>query len=339
MDPRDLRPLGRSGVAVSCLGLGGAAIGNLYAPVSDEDARATVLAAWREGVRYFDTAPLYGFGLSERRLGDALRAQPRDAWVLSTKVGRRLHASARREAGGFVDALPFEPRWDYSYDGTRRSLDDSLQRLGLERVDVALIHDIGALTHGAERHDERFKQALDGAYRALDELRAQGVLGAIGLGVNESEVCVELLGHADPDCFLLAGRYTLLEQTPLDGLLPLCAERGVSLVVGGPYNSGLLATARVEGGSYDYQRAPAGVVARAQAIERVCGAHGVALPAAALQFPLLHPQVAAVIPGARCAREMEENAARLRVPIPAALWADLCSEGLLHPGAPVEASA
>ncbi|MBW2282188.1 MAG: aldo/keto reductase, partial [Deltaproteobacteria bacterium] len=328
MDPGEQRPLGRSRVCVSRLGLGGAALGNLYAPVTDADARAAVDAAWRVGVRYFDTAPLYGFGLSERRLGDALR--PRDGAVVSTKVGRRLHPSPGREDGGFVDALPFEPRWDYSYDGARRSLDDSLQRLGLDHVDVALVHDIGALTHGPEQHAERFKQALDGAYRALDELRAQGVLGAIGLGVNESEVCAELLAHADPDCFLLAGRYTLLEQTPLDSLLPLCAERGVSLVVGGPYNSGLLAASPAAGGTYDYQRAPPEILARAQAIDRVCNAHGVALPAAALQFPLLHPQVAAVITGARSAREVEQNAERMRAPIPPALWADLREGGWLH---------
>jgi len=336
MDPAEQRALGASGVRVTRLGVGGAALGNLYAPVSDEDARATVAAAWREGVRYFDTAPLYGFGLSERRLGDALRGEIRGNLTLSSKVGRLLRPASPPPDAGFVDPLPFAPEYDYSYDGVMRSFEDSRQRLGLERIDVLLVHDIGARTHGAGAHPGLWKQLLDGGWRALAELRAAGVIGAAGLGVNEQEVCLELLAHADPDCFLLAGRYTLLEQSPLDALLPRCVERRVSLIVGGPYNSGLLARPEVAAGrSYDYHEAPAPVVARAQKIERVCGEHGVPLPVAALQFPLLHEAVASVIPGVRSEAELRENAERLRAPVPDALWRDLREASLLHPGAPV----
>lgn len=347
MDPGERRPLGRRGneatpagtPTVTRLGLGCAALGNLYAAVSDRDAADTVEAAFAEGVRFFDTAPLYGSGLSERRLGRALRRRPRDGFVLSTKVGRLLvprRGEARPDAA-FVDALPFEPVFDYGRDAVLRSFEESLARLGTERIDVLLLHDVGARTHGRE-HARVFRQAMEG-YRALDELRRQGRIGAIGLGVNEWEVCLEAFAHADLDCVLLAGRYTLLEQGALESFLPECEKRGVSVIVGGPYNSGLLAADPAPGATYDYHPAEGEVLERARRIRAVCAAHGVAIGAAALQFPLFHPAVAAVIPGARSAAEVRENAARLRAPIPAALWRDLSGEGLLHPAAPAGAPA
>jgi D-threo-aldose 1-dehydrogenase len=329
------RPLGRRGLRVTELGLGCAALGNLYAEVSDAQARASVEAALDVGVRFFDTAPLYGFGLSERRLGDALRTRERDEVVLETKAGRLLrpYPDGPETRGGFVRPLPFEPVYDYSWDGVLRSLEQSLQRLGVDRVDVLLLHDIGSLTHG-EAHADVLRTALDGGYRALDELRSAGTIGALGLGVNEWQVCLEFLANTDPDCFLLAGRYTLLEQTALERFLPECAARGIGVVCGGPYNSGLLASEPDEGSTYDYAPAPPDVLERARALQRVCASHGVPLAAAALRFPLLHPAVSAVIPGARSADEVRRNAGWLEQPIPDALWSDLVDQRLLHPEAP-----
>jgi D-threo-aldose 1-dehydrogenase len=330
------RALGGSGIEVTELGLGCAALGNLYSEVSDDEAAQTVACAFESGTRFFDTAPLYGYGLSERRLGDALRGYARDSWVLSTKVGRLLHP---RSGGAepddvFAGALPFDPVFDYSRDAVLRSLEDSLQRLGMTRVDVVLLHDVGRLTHGDEAHAETFRAAMEGGYRALDELRAAGTIAAVGMGVNEWEVCIEAMAHADLDCFLLAGRYTLLEQTALDRFLPACEKRGSSVIIGGPYNTGILASEPVEGATYDYEAVDAEVLSRARQVFRVCESHGVPLPAAALQFPLLHPAVCSVIPGARSPREIEQNVDYLKRDIPETLWSDLASEGLLHPEAP-----
>ncbi len=337
-----LRRLGRSAVELSALGFGAAAIGNLYRSTSDEQAELTVRAALEAGIRYFDTAPHYGFGLSEIRLGRALHGAG-DAVVVSTKVGRVLRpapgADLAQPRQGFVSPEPFESAFDYSYEGAQRALAASLKRLRRERIDVVLAHDIGRATHG-EEHARRWTEFLDGACRAMHEWREQGLVGAIGLGVNEWEICAEALRHADFDCFLLAGRYTLLEQSALDRLLPDCAARGVSLIVGGPYNSGILASGvRGDTAHYNYAAAPAAIVERVGRIEDICRAHGVPLAAAALQFPLAHPQVCSVIPGAASPEEVRQSLALLRTPIPAVLWTDLRQNGLLHAQAPVPPDA
>jgi D-threo-aldose 1-dehydrogenase len=333
--PLAARPLGRTGLPLTELGLGGAPLGNLFRRVADADAAAAVDAAFRAGVRYFDTAPLYGHGLSERRMGAALRGWPRDAYVLSTKVGRLLEPCAPGQAGGgaYVDVPPCRVVFDYSDDGALRSIEASLGRLGLERIDIVYIHDIDRFTHGADQ-PVRYRQAVDGAYRALARLRREGLVRAIGVGVNEWETCQQVAEEADVDVFLLAGRYSLLEQGALASFLPLCARRGIGVVVGGPFNSGILATGAVPGATYDYRPAPPAVRARVQALEDVCRAHGVPLAAAALQFPLAHPAVTAVIPGARAAAEVEANLHLLRHPVPAALWRDLKTAGLVRPDAP-----
>lgn len=325
--------------SLSRLGFGGAGLGGSGQAVSDAEAERILEAAWGAGVRYFDTAPYYGFGLSERRIGDFLRSKPRGSYVLSTKVGRRLRPWSGDVSGprcGFHTEMPFEPVYDYGRDGVMRSFEDSLQRLGLDRVDILLAHDLGALTHGPE-HEARMREFLDGGCRALDELRAQGVVGAVGLGVNETAVCEQAMRHARFDCFLLAGRYTLLEQAALDGFLPMCAEHGAEVVIGGPYNSGILAAGSRGGAraTYDYAAAPADLLRRVEAIEAVCDAFGVALPAAALQFVLAHPAIASVVPGATEAGHVSFAAEALGAPIPDAFWARLKAEGLLRDDAPV----
>jgi len=318
------------------MGFGGAALGNLFQQVEEDAARSAVRAAYAAGIRFFDTAPFYGYGLSERRIGDALRPFPRDSYVLSSKVGRRLVPRGRspKQDDGYVDTLPFEPVYDYSYDGVRRSVEDSLQRIGTDRIDVLLIHDIGALTHGAAAHPELFRAAMTGGARALEELRRQGLVGAIGLGVNEWQVCLEAMREADFDCFLLAGRYTLLEQEALETFLPECGRRRISIILGGPFNSGILASGAVAGATYDYRPAPPDILDRVRRIEAICTAHGVPLAAAALQFPLHHPAVASVIPGARTTAEVTANLALLRHPIPPRLWQELKAAGLMRTDAP-----
>jgi len=325
-----VRRLGRTAVDVTVLGFGAAALGNLYRAVPDDAAAETVRAALDGGIAYVDTAPHYGQGLSERRLGAVL---PRPT-ALSTKIGRVLKPVPAPPPGterhGFVDGDPFEPYFDYSYDGVRRSFEASLKRLGRDQVDILLAHDLGVDTHGDEAGGH-MKAFLDGGYRAMIELKAEGRVRAIGLGVNEWQVCDEVLRHADLDAVLLAGRYTLLEQAPLDHFLPLCERRGVAVIAGGPYNSGVL----TGGTHYNYAAVPAAVAGRVKALEAVCSAHGVPLAAAALQFPLSHPCVACVIPGMASAAEVHGNLARLSLSIPAALWADLKSRNLLHEAAPV----
>lgn len=318
------------------LGCGGAPLGNLFEPVSEETARATLVAAWDHGVRLFDTAPFYGLGLSERRFGEALRTRPRGDFVLSTKVGRLLtpdsNAAAARD--GFVQGLPFRADFDYSYHGTRRSIEDSLHRLGLARIDVVYIHDVGEDTHG-DGWREAFAAAMHGAVTALREMRADGTIAAWGLGVNRIEPCLMALERSDPDVFLIAGRYTLLDTAALDDLLPRCAGRGVQVVVGGPYNSGLLAG----GATFDYAAAPPALAARAEAIGAICQRHGVDLKAAALQFCAAGPAVASVIPGARTPLEVEENVRLMAAPIPAALWDELRREHLIPEHAPTPRSS
>ena len=317
------------------LGFGAAALGNLYTAVSDEAARAAVDVALAAGVDYFDTAPHYGFGLSESRLGALLPGAAR----ISTKVGRRLEpieAPADAVRHGFAGAAPFEPVFDYSYDGVMSAFEASLARLGRERVDVLLAHDLGRMTHG-DAHPAQLKTFLEGGYRAMVELREAGLAGAIGLGVNEWEVCLEASAHADFDVFLLAGRYTLLEQSALDSFLPSCAAKGVSVIVGGPFNSGILVEDAGAGAPlhYNYEPAPQAIVDRVARLRAVCRDHGVALPAAALRFPLAHPAVVSVIPGLASAEQVSQALGWLDAPIPAAFWRDLRQAGLLHDQAPV----
>jgi D-threo-aldose 1-dehydrogenase len=313
------------------LSLGCAQLGNLYRDVSDDDALATVDAAWELGVRYFDTAPHYGLGLSERRLGVALRSRPRDDYVLSTKVGRLLEPAAadRLDDEGYVVPATHRRVWDFSRDGIRRSLSESLDRLGLDRVDILYLHD----------PDDHWREVLDSGYPALDQLRAEGAVGAIGAGMNQSAMLADLVRHTDVDILMLAGRYTLLEQDSLDDLLPLCVERGVRVVAAGVFNSGLLAKAQpTEHAKYDYAEAPPELVARARAIAAICEHHGTTLPAAAIAFPLGHPAVVSVCVGARSATQVERNAALFREWIEPALWSELKSEGLLRADAPVPAA-
>ncbi len=332
------RAVGRSGLEVPPLGFGCAPLGNMYGAFSDEQARATVETAYELGLRLFDTAPLYGHGLAEHRLGEALRWRPRESYILSTKVGRLLRPRdpAGLEGGLFKRILPFEGVYDYSYDGVMRSFEDSLQRLGTWRVDILLIHDVDVWTHGSEEaRQQRFREVMEGGYRALLELRETGVIGAIGAGINEVAACEAFARAGDFDCFLLAGRYTLLEQGALDSLLPLCAEKGISLLIGGPYNTGILATGARPGAFYNYAPAPPAILDRVARIEEVCAEFGVPLAAAALQFPLGHPQVAAVVPGARSPEEVRRNRELFATPIPAAFWQGLRERGLLREDAPV----
>jgi D-threo-aldose 1-dehydrogenase len=326
------RPLGRTALEVTALGLGCATLGGSRVPVSREEAEAIVRAAWAAGVRYVDTAPFYGFGQAERCVGDALRNVPRDEWVLSTKVGRLLcpNSSAAEHQ---QNRMPFDAVFDYSYDAIMRSFEDSLQRLGLGRIDILYVHDIGAMQHGREGHSAIMRTLRSGGYRALEELRRCGVVRAIGIGVNEREVLLEAMEWGAWDAFLVAGRYTLLEQAPLDDLLPKCLASGISIVVGGPLNSGILAGRD----TWNYQTAPPEIVGRVDAIRAVCDRHQVPLAAAALQFPLAHPAVAAIIPGPRSTEEFTANLNLLRNPIPPALWSDLRDAKLLHPLAPTPA--
>lgn len=325
------RPLGRSNLQVTILGLGTAPLGGLLGTVNSDDALGALQKAWDGGVRFFDTAPFYGFGLAERRTGDALRIHPRDSYVLSTKVGRLLAPDPHPPGAenGWENPLPFRPVYDYGYDGVRRSFEDSLQRLGLHRIDVLLIHDIGEFTHGPH-YRPHVDAAMAGGLKALQQLREEKLIRAIGIGVNETTVLMEALEYGDWDCFLLAGRYTLLEQYALDDLLPACQQRGTSIICGGPYNSGLLAG----GSTWNYAQAPGELIARRDHLASICQRHGVALPTAALQFPLAHPAVACVIPGARTAAEAESNLEHLHAAIPAALWEELRAEGLLRQDAP-----
>ncbi|MFD6529827.1 aldo/keto reductase [Streptomyces sp. NPDC060184] len=323
--------LGRTAVEVTELSFGAAAIGNLFSAVDPEQAALAVDAAWDEGVRHFDTAPHYGLGLSERRLGAALRSRPRASYTLSTKVGRILDplpAGTSVPDGGLDDgfAVPVthRRRWDFSADGVRRSIEDSLGRLGLDRVDVAYLHD----------PDDHAEAAFGEAYPALERLRDEGVVGAIGAGMNQTALLTRFLRDTDVDVVLCAGRHTLLDGSALDELLPEAEARGRSVVVGGVFNSGLLADPR-PGAPYDYAAAPAELLERALRMKAVTEAHGVPLRAAALHHSLAHPAVASVLVGTRSPDEVRDAAALLRTPLPSALWDDLRAEGLLPaPGAP-----
>jgi D-threo-aldose 1-dehydrogenase len=341
MRPDDTRVLGMSGVEVTIMGFGGAPLGNMYEAFSDQQARATVEACHAAGIRYFDTAPLYGFGLSEHRLGEALRGKERARFVLSTKVGRLLRPRdpATLDQGQFKQGLPFAQVYDYSYDGVMRSFEDSLQRLGTWRIDILLVHDLDVWTHRSEEaRRARVEEFMAGGYRAMVELREQGAVRAIGAGVNETAACQDLAQRGDFDCFLLAGRYTLLEQAPLDEFLPLCERRRIALIIGGAYNTGILATGATPGAYFQYAPAPPEILERVRRIEAVCARHDVRLPSAALQFPLGHPVVATVIPGARSPAEVAQNVEIFAPDIVADFWAELKEEGLLRADAPTPRS-
>jgi D-threo-aldose 1-dehydrogenase len=324
------------------LGFGAGAIGNLYREVSDTDAAAAVRAALEDGVKYFDTAPHYGFGLSEKRLGRIVESLDESADIIvSTKVGRVLvptTADSQIARQGFISPEPYESAFDYSHDGVVRSFEESRRRLA-RNIDILYAHDLGRRTHG-ERHFAQLRLFLDEGYRAMRELREQGAVRAIGLGVNEWQVCEELLESVDLDIILLAGRYTLLEQEALESFLPLCARRGVAVVIGGPYNSGILARDRRTANTppYDYSPAGAAILARADSIEAVCARHGVPMAAAALQFPLAHPAVVSVIPGMSSAAEVAAAVRWMSLPIPAACWQELRAQGLLRADAPTPIS-
>lgn len=331
---------GRFGsVSLGRMGLGTAPLGNLYAPLSDAEAVETVRRALTLGVRYIDTAPHYGNGLAEHRIGEALRGVDRESVVISTKVGRILSAdpAAPRDQHGFVDVPPFRQHFDYSHDGALRSIEDSLQRLGMARIDIALIHDIDAFTHGPDAQRQRFREAMKGAYPALARLKAAGVVRAIGLGVNDWQVCLDALEHGDFDGFLLAGRYTLIDQSALTELLPACERRGARIILGGPYNSGILARGPVEGATFNYRPAEPAILERVRAVSDVCARFGVPLKAAALQFPLGHRAVATVLPGARSPAEVEANLRFAAHPIPREFWLALQDAQLLAAEAPLPA--
>jgi D-threo-aldose 1-dehydrogenase len=330
IDLAQRRRLGRSGVSVSPLGFGGNALSNLYAVVAESQAREAVTASYAAGVRYFDTAPLYGHGLGEHRLGQALRDFPRDSYVLSTKVGRLLRphgpvAPAKptpRQGGIFIDELPFAPVFDYSSDGIRRSVEDSLQRLGTNRLDVALIHDIDRWTHG-DNYEARLAEVLRATLPALQRCKDEGLIAAIGAGVNDIEACRRLVDCGAVDCFMLAGRYTLLERDDCTELFARCRDRGIAILAAAPFNSGILATGATPDARYNYLPAPPRIVERVAALERLCAKHGVSLAAAALQFPLRHPVVASVVAGCRSRAEAQQSLVLLHEPIPMAFWSEL----------------
>ena len=335
MLPSKMNKFGRVDLNVTAFSFGTAPIGNFMRPISESEAQAMVDTAWDAGVRFYDTAPMYGHGLAELRTGQYLRWKNRDDFVLATKVGRVLKPARRGEIdfSPWAEAAPFTMAFDYSYDGTMRSFEDSLQRLGLERIDICFIHDIDRFTRGAEQPDV-FRQAMDGCWRALEKLRSEGLVKAIGVGVNEWEVCYEALQQRDFDCFLLAGRYTLLEQDALNDFLPLCEARGVAVVVGGGFNSGILATGARPGAKYNYAPAPADVLNKVAAIERVCAKYDVPLPAAALQFVVAHPAIPSFIAGTRTVEQLTQNLAWFSHPTPPAFWAELKRQGLLREDAP-----
>lgn len=306
--------LGRSGVRVTRIGLGGGPIASLFTEVTEEQARATIDRAWDSGIRFFDTAPLYGHGLSEIRFGRALRGRPRGEFIIASKVGRLLVPLApdERVESAFVNHPPYRPVFDYSRDAIFRSVDESLARLGLDRIDILHVHD----------PDAHFGDVIRHAYPALDSLRAQGVVRALGAGMNQWQMLARFARECDFDCFLLAGRYTLIDQSALPELLPLCVRRNISIILGAPYNSGILATGARPGATFNYEAAPPEWIEKTRRAEKICERHGVPLKAAALQFPLRHPAVAAVIPGCRSAAEVGESVAMMHQEIPEAFWRD-----------------
>jgi len=330
--------LGTGGLTFTELGFGAAPVGNLYRAISDEEAHSVLTQAWDSGVRYFDTSPQYGLGLSETRLNRFFRGKPRDDFLISTKVGRLLKATTPDKRIGFGKWFDVPSRaevYDYTYDGVMRSFEFSLERLGLDRIDILYAHDLDAFTHGSpEVADAKIDEFMAGGYYALLSLRDQGVIKAFGGGINEWQYAQKLAERGDLDIFLLAGRYTLLEQDALESFLPLCTARGIGIVIGGPYNSGVLASGPREGAFFNYGRAPREILDKVAAIETVCMSHGTRMLDAAFQFPLCHPAVVSVIPGGQSASEMQSNVAAAHAKIPPALGADVKAKGLRRADAP-----
>ncbi|BCP55916.1 oxidoreductase [Kaistia sp. 32K] len=338
----ETRPLGRTGIPVTTLGFGSAPLGDLFNRLDEKTARGAVEAAVEAGVTLYDTSPFYGHGLAEHRIGAALRGVPRKSYVLSTKVGRWMDplnqpADGNTQPPNFAGGLPHPARLDYSYDGAMRSLEQSLLRLGTDRIEIVLIHDVDVYTHGKDKVDGHFKAAMEGAYKALEKLRAEKVIDAIGVGLNEADMCERFARAGDFDAMLLAGRYSLLEQPALDSFFPLAEEKGIGMMLGGVFNSGILATGPIPGAKYNYRDAPPEILDRVAKIQKVCEAHGVTLADAALKFPLGHPAVASLVMGSVSAEETKRNRAAFDRPVPASLWTDLKAEGLLRADAPIPA--
>jgi D-threo-aldose 1-dehydrogenase len=330
------RQLGRTGLDVSILGFGTAPLGDLFVRIPDAEAIATVERAFALGINLLDSSPLYGRGLAEHRCGTALRRVNRGDIVLCTKVGRWMDPfHAPDDASGFVGGQPHCAVFDYSYDGTMRSVEQSLLRLGTDRLDLLLIHDVDVWTHGRDAIEQRFREAMEGAYVALDRLRGEGVVKGIGIGVNEADMCVRFAKAGRFDTMLLAGRYSLLEQPALAEFLPLAERQGIGVMLGGVFNSGILATGAVSGAKYNYRDAPPEILDRVSRIEQVCAAHNTPLPAAALHFALGHPAVASLVLGGVAPQEVERNVAALSTNVPVALWRDLKAAHLLDAAAPV----
>lgn len=327
------------GLTFTELGFGTAPLGNLYRAITDADAQALLARSWEEGLRYYDTAPLYGLGLSETRLNALLRGKNRDSYVLSTKVGRLLRAvqpEARDGQDKWFEVPARAEIYDYSYDGVMRSIEFSLERLGVDRIDILYGHDLDVFNHGSqEALDAHLRAFLDGGHKALVALRDQGVISAFGVGVNEWQPAQWIVEQGDPDIILLAGRYTLLEQDALQSFLPLCETRGVGIVIGGPYNSGILATGARPGAYYNYDPAPQTILDRVARIEAICAAHNARMVDAAFQFPLCHPSVMSVIPGGQSVAEMESNVQAAKATLPRDLWLELRAEGLMSDKAPI----
>ena len=330
------RKLGRTGLEVSTLGFGTAPLGDLFARLDDATTIATTERAFELGINLLDRSPHFGRGRAEQRGGTVLRRVPRDSVVVCTKVGRWMNPFlAPDELANFVGGQPHRFVFDYSYDGTMRSVEQSLLRLGTDRLDLLLIHDVDVWTHGADAIEDRFREAMNGAYVALDKLRSERVVKGIGVGINEADMCVRFAKAGSFDTMLLAGRYSLLEQPALAEFLPLALKQGIGMMLGGVFNSGILATGAVAGAKYNYKDAPPDIMAKVAELQRVCDAHGVPLPTAALHFALGHPAVASVVLGAQNPHEVERNVAALSSPVPSALWADLKAQGLLDRDAPV----
>jgi D-threo-aldose 1-dehydrogenase len=324
LNPRERVPLGRTKLTVTRFGLGTAPLAGLFEEVEEGKAIRVIERAWEAGIRFFDTAPLYGHGLAEIRLGKVLRQMPRDEFTLASKVGRLLRADAPPEPGqSFRGTPPVNPKFDFSYDGVMRSFEESLERLGLDRIDILHIHD----------PDDHYDEALKGAYRALDRLRADGVIAAVGAGMNQAEMLTRFAREGDFDCFLLAGRYTLLDQVALKELLPECIERGIAIIAAGVYNSGILADPK-PGARYNYQAAPPDLLERARRIREVCSRHGIPLKAAAVQFPLGHRAVSCVVVGCRSVDQLDQSLEMFELEIPPAMWQDLRNQDLLLPESP-----
>lgn len=331
-----IRKFIRSGMQTTLLGFGSAPIGNLFKSITTDMAHKMVHSAWNSGIRFYDTAPMYGHGLAEHRMSDALFEYPRSEYVLCSKVGRTLTPSrlGSFDHGAWAKVPPLKADFDYSYDGTFRQVEQSLQRMMSDRIDVLLVHDIDKYTHG-DSQSQRYREAIQGSFKALIKMRDEGTTSAIGVGVNETDVCYKVAKEVDIDALLLAGRYTLLEQDSLDDLMPLCEERGISVILGGVFNSGILATGASAGAKFNYEKAPSHILEKTKKIQLICKEFAVSLPAAAIQFSAAHPAVVNVCLGARNLEQWNQNFSYLNEVIPGDFWQKLIKQGLLREDAPI----